>query len=278
MSLEEKTEAVNSQLSYCIHEFIYKELKFEYNLIGSYYLCQLIEYLIKENIYLYKLSPTKEIYPLLSEKFDTNTYKVERAIRYSCAEEWKYIDDCLKKRIFPTASNKVPTNSEMISGIYEYIKAHHMGDYVINKNGILKNNLVIQKNENLINYKIRFEIEQFLFQKFGLRYNSLRQLPILIDAIMMSVKMNKILTDEDIEQILKKLNDIYALYEGESYNYKDCLVRINEAENIVLRLCKRLYEQSNESFCLKKPKNKTYIKEYMNVLSLNIRNNLPFYI
>lgn len=280
--LEEKNRSIvdiNNHIYQYIYDVIYICLRFQSRYIGAHYLSEFIEDIIINDMYLYDLSPTKDIYPMIASKFKTTTSKVERAIRHSCTDAWGNIDENLKKLMFPYGSEKVATNSEMIYAIYEYIKGHYIFDKdTVKKVVSYKDGTKREETDNYINYRIRFEIQKFLYEEFNFTYANSNSLSVLLDAITIFTKYNKVLTDEDVLEVLKYLSDTYGFYVGKYYSYVNGFTDVSEIENMTLNFCNRIYQRKDETFVLQRPKNKTYIKEYMNVLSINVKEKLPFYL
>ncbi len=68
---------------------------------------------------------TKELYPLIAERFNTSVGKVERTIRSAVQRIWQRVNSQKLSHYFPSAScNKgvYPTNSEFIASVADKIR------------------------------------------------------------------------------------------------------------------------------------------------------------
>lgn len=66
---------------------------------------------------------TKDIYPYLAKKYDSNTGSIERSVRTVCERAWKVMPAELRQGIFGNIPRaKRPTNSEFIAQLARYIR------------------------------------------------------------------------------------------------------------------------------------------------------------
>lgn len=262
MNINNELESIvdtNLNLDYYIYTLMYVKLGFESHLIGSHYLGEYIEDSIKNGYNLYSLSPTKEIYPKIAEIHKSSIKKVEHAIRTSIERAWINMDELTKKIIFPTYNVTRPTNLEVICAIYDYVKAYYPLDfekYLIEING-----KIMESSKEWIYYQINFLLQQLLENKYQIKTKfGIIKLHLLIDAIM--YKMNFEGYNED-EKLIEYLNRKYNLYDGTLISKDECL-EISETVTILFKMCKQIYIFDND---YPVPKNKKYVKTYLDILS-----------
>jgi two-component system response regulator (stage 0 sporulation protein A) len=68
---------------------------------------------------------TKELYPMVAEKFDTKPSRVERAIRHAIELAWDRGNVDMMNRVFAHTSGKgrgKPTNSEFIAMVADRLR------------------------------------------------------------------------------------------------------------------------------------------------------------
>ncbi len=95
---------------------------------------------------------SRELYPLLSKKYDKTNMAIERAIRVSIATAWKKTDENTKSLFFNCKSHKSldkPTNSEFISELAEYIRSEFF-DYWPDIEYELKRNEKLREKLNIL--------------------------------------------------------------------------------------------------------------------------------
>lgn len=250
----------NLSLEYFIYNLMYIKLGFQSHLIGSHYLEDYIELAIKHNYNLYELSPTKSIYPEIAKIHRVDEIKVERTIRKAIEISWKETNNDIKNIVFPVMNNNRPTNSEMIYAIYEYVKAYYPLD---NKKFDIEINGTIRKvTQNYIYYQISYMLQRYLENNFKIctRYG-ITKLHFLSDAIIHAMGYIN-LSEEDYKGIIQNLSLRYGMYNINSISNDER--ELNETTDLLLKMCKQIYEVNHD---YPFPKNKTYIKTYLNILS-----------
>lgn len=242
-----KTENSIQNLTYYLDELFYAKLRMYSHLSGSHYLLYFIETVIRENINIYNLSPTKDIYPMIANYYKINDKKVERSIRTVIAISWKNMNDDVKKTIFPIIYER-PTNSEYIYAIYDYIKA-----------------LYTDEQEY---YRSSFLVQQYLERDFKI-YTKFKILKthILTDAIMYKIKIGE-LTETNYKLLIKYLDDKYGLYNGIVITKEEC-IEVTEVINILFKMCQYIYDIDNN---YPNPRNKKYVKTYLEKLPNKIKS------
>lgn len=93
---------------------------------GTTYICEAIYIVAKSDI---PLKITKDVYPVIAEKYKSSPTKVERAIRTAIIEGWLRGDPELQHKVFGYACDKNkgnPTNSEFIYAVAEYINYNNI--------------------------------------------------------------------------------------------------------------------------------------------------------
>lgn len=263
MNINNKLESIvdtNLNLEYFIYNLMYIKLGFQSHLIGSHYLENYIELAIRNNYNLYKLSPTKSIYPEIAKMHKTDDHKVERAIRNSVEISWQEISEDVKNIVFPVIHDNRPTNSEMLYAIYEYVKAYYPLDdkkIDIEINGTMKT-----VSKNFLYYQINYMLQQYLENNFEIcTRHGINRLHFLSDAIMYAMGYIN-LSEEDYEKIIQNLSLRYGMYEITTMLNDE--IELTETTDLLFKMCKQIYEVNND---YPFPKNKTYIKTYLNILS-----------
>ncbi len=64
---------------------------------------------------------TRELYPTIAKEFDTTPQRVERAIRHAISRIYAIGDEATILEVFGN-KNRIPTNSEVIATIAEYLR------------------------------------------------------------------------------------------------------------------------------------------------------------
>ncbi len=102
-----------------------KALGVSANVKGYRYLRYAIELVMSDISYIDAV--TTILYPRVAKKFNTTPSRVERAIRHAIQSSWIKGDMCVQKQIFGytvDANKGVPTNSEFISMVADYIEIY----------------------------------------------------------------------------------------------------------------------------------------------------------
>ena len=106
-----------------------KELGVPANLNGYLYLRYAIELMIEDVSYINKI--TKRLYPDIAKQFNATAGSVERCIRVAIEASWYRGNKEAQNKVFgySAAMKKcVPTNSEFIATIADYISVYESED------------------------------------------------------------------------------------------------------------------------------------------------------
>lgn len=255
---------VDTSLSfdYYLDQLFFIKLSFESHLTGSHYLLNYVEQAIKNNYNIYRLSPTADIYPEIAKKYRKSIQIVEHAIRHAIERSWKNMDENIKHIVFPVLTETRPTNSEALYAIYEYVKAYYPlqdDNYrLIEINGEKR-----VMSSKWVYYQINFFLQRMLENKFkiGSKYG-INKLHILSDAIMYRMQLLE-LNDDDYRNMIKYLNEKYGLYDGFLLT-REGTIELSETVNLLFKMCKRIHNLQED---YPSPKNKKYVKTYLNILS-----------
>ena len=156
-------KVISSDLSFkkYLRQLIYSELQFDVRIKGSRYIEYFITKVIQEDLNIYTLSATKNIYPMIAKYFDIKEEMVESSIHYSIETAWKKISNENKKAVFPVVHGLRPTNIEAIYAIYEYVKEHFSLDNTDQKE------TTTDSKKQMVSSKLSFEryLRQLIYFK-----------------------------------------------------------------------------------------------------------------
>lgn len=182
----------------------------------------------------YFISPTKQLYPFIANKFDTNEKRIERSIRYNLNNDSTEYKKELGYEILGLPKDFNPTNFYFMVNVVNYIKTHyiHLIDIDIDFSSIKKDEFPfsIPEQYDICNIIDKFEqrkiIQHFLYLYLGhFRHMTSISQQLIIDIIIYclnnsctfsnpnnikSFNMNKVISANNIWE----LNDLNAI------NYK----------------------------------------------------------
>ena len=107
MNTIDKESMVTTSLSLELYlkQLLYFKLQFQNDHMGSHCIEYFIKKVIEEDLNIYTLGITKDIYPMIAEHYGITYSMTERAIRHSIEIAWEKMNDENKKSVFSPFSN-----------------------------------------------------------------------------------------------------------------------------------------------------------------------------
>ena len=117
----EKSIDLNKDTRNLINNILKFKLCMNPSMNGYKFLIDAIELFLENG----KMVITKELYPILSEKYGVSSASIESAIGYAIKKSWDFITDEDKNEIFGYIRRKRPTIVEYIYYVCEYLKEYN---------------------------------------------------------------------------------------------------------------------------------------------------------
>ena len=267
-TIEEKEQMISSKLSFekDLKQLIYFKLQFDGRIRGSHYIEYFITKVIKENLDIYSLSATKDIYPMIAKHYGIKEELVERAIRHSVETAWKKMNDEDKKTIFPVMRGTRPTNTEAIYAIYEYVKGYYPFENVDKQEIDIDGKKQIISS-NLLYYYFHFTLQKYLEEVYQIQTKfGIKNMNILIDMLFQMIKRDNI----DVDEVIAYLNRTYGFVDETISSIYDGYIEVSDALKFLFKICDQINEKDQKEKI--QVRNKVYIKKSIDKLLVQAKN------